>query len=142
MVSKTSFFLEKLPWKTDIGLCTEAVSRAVDVVHEKRAYEKYVIFNLGLKLAGQPGIDLVFRSPEEYPDAILIYVGKEGECERALNVEFEGFSSGFQGHDSTACDLIICWVHDWKEKFPNEKCPLPVLELGRERKEKYYPKKE
>lgn len=38
-------------------------------------------------------------------------------------IEFEYLSSNFQrhGHDPDACDLIVCWKHDW------ESCPRPHL---------------
>jgi len=37
-------------------------------------------------------------------------------------------SSDFKkhGHDLEMCDLIVCAQDDWKERFPNEKCPLRV----------------
>ena len=40
-------------------------------------------------------------------------------------IEFEFNSSNFRqhGHDPDACDLIVCWEHDW------ESCPVPVLAL-------------
>jgi len=42
-----------------------------------------------------------------------------------VGVELEFRSSNFQlhGHDPAACDLVVCWVHDW------ETCPVPVLSL-------------
>ena len=42
-----------------------------------------------------------------------------------VRIEFEYASSNFQrhGHDPDACDLIVCWKHDW------DACPLPVLTL-------------
>lgn len=40
-------------------------------------------------------------------------------------IEFEYRSSNFRlhGHDPEACDLIVCWQHDW------DTCPVPVLSL-------------
>jgi Homing endonuclease associated repeat len=40
-------------------------------------------------------------------------------------IEFEFKSSNFRehGHHPEACDLIVCWIHDWDD------CPLEVLEL-------------
>lgn len=42
-----------------------------------------------------------------------------------VRIEFEYASRSFlaHGHDPTACDLIVCWDHNWPE------CPLEVLEL-------------
>ena len=43
-----------------------------------------------------------------------------------LRIEFEHRSRNFRDHhhDPAACDLIVCWHHDWPE------CPLEVLELA------------
>jgi len=43
-----------------------------------------------------------------------------------VRIEFEYKSSNFAEHvhDPGGCDLIVCWIHDWKD------CPLEVLELG------------
>jgi hypothetical protein len=42
-----------------------------------------------------------------------------------VRIEFEYYSSNFKDHrhDSTLCDMIVCWEHDWAE------CPLEVIEL-------------
>ncbi len=42
-----------------------------------------------------------------------------------IKIEFEYKSSNFRehAHDPSGCDLIICWVHDWKDS------PVEVLEL-------------
>jgi len=59
----------------------------------------------------------------EAPDAIARrFTGKGWE---RLRVEFEQRSSDFKqsGRDAEACDLIICWEHDWPT------CPLEVIEL-------------
>ena len=52
-----------------------------------------------------------------------------------LRVEFEFESRNFHhhGHDPAACDLIICWSHNWPD------CPLPVLELKRELEKQHVP---
>jgi hypothetical protein len=44
---------------------------------------------------------------------------------QSVRIEFEYKSSKFRdhGHDPAACDLIVCWQHDWPE------CPLEVIEL-------------
>jgi DNA-directed RNA polymerase delta subunit len=43
-------------------------------------------------------------------------------------IEFEFKSSQFKAHnhDPKECDIIVCWVHDWKD------CPLEVIELRSE----------
>jgi hypothetical protein len=59
----------------------------------------------------------------EAPDAIARrFTGKGWE---RLRVEFEHRSSDFKqsGRDAEACDLIVCWEHDWST------CPLEVIEL-------------
>ncbi len=49
---------------------------------------------------------------------------KKDHWER-VRIEFEYRSSNFleHGHNSTKCDLIVCWEHDWKD------CPIEVIEL-------------
>jgi len=103
----------------------------------ERQYENWVIFRFGCELGDRGDIDLIFRAPNEYPDAQLIKV-RNGEILWELDVEFEKYSSNFKGHDPEGCDLIVCAHHDWKEKFPTEKCPLPVYVIGG----KYFPKEE
>lgn len=43
----------------------------------------------------------------------------------SVDIEFEFKSTNFieHGHDLNACDLIVCWEHDWRD------CPVEVLEL-------------
>jgi hypothetical protein len=43
-----------------------------------------------------------------------------------IKAEFEYNSSSFYAHrhDPAKCDLIICWLHDWKD------CVMPVWELS------------
>jgi len=55
----------------------------------------------------------------EFPDAIaLTESGKE------VKIEFEYMSSNYVAHQhSLDCDLIVCWVHDWRF------CPVEVLEM-------------
>ena len=44
---------------------------------------------------------------------------------KRVRVEFEFRSKNFHdhGHDPGACDVIVCWTHDWAD------CPLEVIEL-------------
>ena len=124
----------RFPWKDDENKFNEAC----DLITLRRRYENYAIFDLGEKLAST-SIDLAFRSPSTYPDAILIDL----ETNKTLNAEFEEYSSDFKthGHDPSKCDLIICWIHDWNKRWANEKCPLDVFELGKgEGKGIFYPK--
>jgi hypothetical protein len=58
-----------------------------------------------------------------FPDCIgRRFTGKGWE---RITIEFEYASSNFQqhGHDPHKCDMIVCWIHDWKN------CPLEVIEL-------------
>jgi len=62
----------------------------------------------------------------EYPDC----EGKRSVDQKRqrwehVRIEFEYQSSNFRqhGHNADECDLIVCWIHDWKD------CPLEVLEL-------------
>jgi hypothetical protein len=62
----------------------------------------------------------------EYPDceAKRCIDRRRDEWER-VRIEFEYRSSNFKEHchDPKRCDVIVCWIHDWKE------CPLEVVEL-------------
>jgi hypothetical protein len=58
-----------------------------------------------------------------FPDCIARrFTGKGWE---RIRVEFEFRSSHFKqhGHDPEACDVVICWEHDWED------CPIEVIEL-------------
>ena len=48
-----------------------------------------------------------------------------GDLWAAVRIEFEYKSSAFRlhWHDPNACDLVVCWLHDWPG------CPVEVLEL-------------
>lgn len=65
----------------------------------------------------------------EYPDCeAKRRIDKTKDRWERVRIEFEFKSSNFkkQGHDPEQCDLIVCWVHDWK------KCPIEVVELKSE----------
>jgi len=120
---------DKLPWKKDEKLFNEAIE-----LLGRRQYEDWVIFRFGMEIANVDNIDIIFRS--KFPDAILVNV----KTDESLNIEFEECSSNFKEHkhDPRKCDLIVCAYHDWEEKFPNDKCPLPVYVVGEER-QKFFP---
>ena len=120
---------DEFPWKKNKKLFGEATELLT-----RRQYENWVIFRFGIELANVDDVDVVFRG--KYPDAILV----NAKTEEALNIEFEEYSGDFkkQGHDPKKCDLIVCAYHDWEERFPNEKCPLPVYVVG-EVKRKFFP---
>ena len=132
-----SSIIEKFPWKKNEDLYNEVCHLATSKWH----YENYATFGVGPRALGAffanaKAINVVFRSRNAYPDAILV----DFETGKTLTVEFEEFSSDFKGHDPSKCDLIVCWVHDWKLKYPSEKCPLAVLEVsGEGLKGKFYP---
>ena len=131
---KQNDIFQEFPWKRD----EERFDEVADRFGLKRRYENYAIFALGDKLANSH-IDVVFRSPREYPDAILY----DPDSEETLDVEFEEFSSDFKvhGHDPAKCDLIVCWIHDWNKRWTSEKCPLAVFEVGSgEGQGTFYPK--
>lgn len=63
-----------------------------------------------------------------FPDCeAMRQIDSSGKWQR-LDIEFEYKSSNFKqhGHSVEGCDLIVCWIHDWKE------CPLEVIELREE----------
>jgi hypothetical protein len=55
-------------------------------------------------------------------------VSKTGDVWERVRIEFEFKSRNFltHGHDPAACDVIVCWQHNWPE------CPLEVLDLQSE----------
>lgn len=83
--------------------------------------EQGVIFLFG-KLHKELGI-IVEAIQTGFPDAKGRKKVRTGWQEIAI--EFEYRSSNFQSHKHSIqhCDLIVCWLHDWKE------CPIDVIEL-------------
>lgn len=61
-----------------------------------------------------------------YPDCeAKRSVGRDGDVWERVRIEFEYRSRHFRdhGHDPTACDVVVCWEHNWPD------CPIEVLEL-------------
>lgn len=92
-----------------------------------RALDHAPVSELGVVfLFGQVAEELGFvleTVRKDFPDAL----GRRrigGQWHR-VRIEFEQRSSHFErhAHDPRACDLIVCWEHDWLQ------CPLEVLEL-------------
>lgn len=83
--------------------------------------EQGVVFLFG-KLHKELGI-IVEAIQTGFPDAKGRKKIRAGWQEIAI--EFEYRSSNFLSHkhEIQHCDLIVCWMHDWKE------CPLEVVEL-------------
>ena len=61
----------------------------------------------------------------EFPDCEALREVEPDRWQR-VKIEFEYESRNFlrHGHRIDGCDLIVCWVHDWKE------CPLEVIALS------------
>jgi Homing endonuclease associated repeat len=87
--------------------------------------EMGVVYLFGV-LAGELGF-MVTRMQKEFPDCETMLQVEPDQWQR-LHVEFEYESRNFlvHQHDAEACDLIVCWRHNWPE------CPenLEVLELS------------
>ncbi len=68
----------------------------------------------------------IMRVQAAFPDCEAMRRMANGRCQLSL-IEFEFESRNFVDHmhDVKGCDLIVCWVHNWKE------CPLEVIELSR-----------
>jgi hypothetical protein len=83
--------------------------------------ESGVIYLFGM-IAGELGFVLEGLGTG-FPDAEV--KRRDGRGWRRARVEFEHRSRNFRqhGHDPTACDLIVCWEHNWPD------CPVEVLEL-------------
>jgi len=80
-------------------------------------------------LCRQRGRDLGFLGESvrtDFPDCEgKRCIDPKGAKWEHVRIEFEYKSSRFAeaGHDPDGCDLIVCWIHDWKE------FPLEMLEL-------------
>lgn len=59
----------------------------------------------------------------EFPDCIARRQVDKGWERVAIEFEFKSSNFRNHGHDPDACDLIVCWEHDW------DSCPVPVLAL-------------
>jgi HNH endonuclease len=69
---------------------------------------------------------MVTRVQAGFPDCEAMRRMRNGRLQRVL-IEFEYESKNFSLHlhDPAGCDLIVCWVHNWKE------CPVEVIELSK-----------
>ena len=91
--------------------------------------EAGVVFLFGL-LAREMGY-VVERVGTAFPDCTALRRSRGPGPERweRIAVEFEYRSSNFRahGHDAAACDVIVCWRHNWKD------CPaeIEVVELSK-----------
>jgi hypothetical protein len=67
----------------------------------------------------------ITRVQTECPDCEVVRTVDQKHCQR-VRVEFEYESRNFlvHLHSVDACDMIVCWKHNWPE------CPLEVLELS------------
>lgn len=62
---------------------------------------------------------------EGFPDCDAKLRRQDGTFE-GVRIEFEFRSSEFlrHRHDPLACDIIVCWLHDWSD------CPIEVIALS------------
>ena len=82
---------------------------------------------LGLFVAMARDLDfIVTRIQRAFPDIEALRKGKDGRWRLTLaELEYESLGFVKHGHDPRGCDLLICWIHNWKE------CPVEVIELRR-----------
>lgn len=59
----------------------------------------------------------------DFPDCIARRRVDKGWERVAIEFEFKSSNFRLHGHDPEACDLVVCWEHDW------DSCPVPVLAL-------------
>jgi len=65
-----------------------------------------------------------------FPDCEARRQVRPGRWQRVrIEIEFESRSFAAHGHDAKACDVIVCWRHNWK-RCPKE---LEVIEIGEDR---------
>lgn len=85
-----------------------------------------------LFLFGAMGRDLGFTVESlqnEFPDCTAKRIVAPNVLQ-TFRIEFEFQSRNFRehGHDPEACDIIVCWEHNWPE------CPVEVMALSEELK--------
>jgi len=69
---------------------------------------------------------IIERVQAAFPDCEAMRCTQGGRWQRVLiEFEFESRSFNLHLHDPAGCDLIVCWLHNWKE------CPLEVIELSK-----------
>jgi hypothetical protein len=99
----------------------------LDLPHFRHAptHEQGVVLLFGM-LARELGF-IVERAGPGFPDCDAKR-RLQGGGWQGVRIEFEMESRNFRvhGHDAAACDLIVCWEHNWAD------CPLEVLELKSE----------
>jgi hypothetical protein len=103
----------------------EAARRARGLRHAP-INEQGVVFLFGI-VAYELGF-IVEAVHAGYPDCeAKRRLDADGERWLKVRIEFEFRSRNFvaHGHDPAACDVIVCWEHDWPD------CPLEVVELRR-----------
>ncbi len=97
---------------------------ALDLAHFRHAptHEQGVVLLFGM-LAERLGF-IIERAGPGFPDCDAKR-RVPGSGWQGVRIEFEMESVNFRvhGHDAGACDLIVCWEHNWRD------CPLEVLEL-------------
>ena len=103
--------------------CYGPLLNLAELVHEP-LNEQGVIFAFGM-VARKLGFS-VLRFQPGFPDCEALREMVRGQLQR-LRIEFEYESRNFlrHKHRPDGCDVIVCWVHNWKE------CPkhIEVIEL-------------
>ncbi|HUG91121.1 MAG TPA: hypothetical protein VML55_09820 [Planctomycetaceae bacterium] len=98
----------------------------IDCLHMRHApiNEQGVVLLFGILV---PELGFLVESVQNgFPDCEAKQpLDEHGRAWRHVRIEFEYKSRNFRdhGHDPAACDLLVCWLHDWPD------CPLEVLEL-------------
>jgi hypothetical protein len=85
--------------------------------------EMGVVYLFGT-MAEKLGFKIESFNPTGFPDCEGKRTVSKGRWQR-VRIEFEFRSSNFlqHKHDVSKCDLIVCWIHDWKNS-PIEVCCL------------------
>lgn len=87
--------------------------------------ELCVVYLFGM-LAHKLGF-VVMRIQPQFPDCRAWREVEPGRCQQ-VDIEFELESQNFakHGHNPKDCDLIVCWIHNWRDCPPD----LEVIELS------------
>ena len=88
--------------------------------------EMGVVYLFGI-MAEKLGFCIESFNPNGFPDCEGKRALRKSRWQR-VRIEFEFRSSNFlqHKHDAAKCDLIVCWIHDWKDS-PIEVCCLKDL---------------
>jgi hypothetical protein len=83
------------------------------------------VLGLFVAMARELGF-IVTKIQKPFPDIEALRKIKGGRWRRVrIELEFESINFVTHEHDPKGCELIVCWIHNWKDS------PVEVIELAR-----------